>query len=378
MANKIGFVDNTTQLAHYEMLALIRRFSMGYGETGVVGYTGVGNGTLTLEDALPAAIDETWTIECTGASVDGGTFSVVGSVSGAQASATVGVAYENTFISFLISDGSTDFVVNDVFDFATTQSTVSANGENWEELRYDTASEDHELILKGKGLSGLESIYVGFRTYHSVGADYYNLVAASFTGFIDAYTFDNQPNAELSGVPAHNTRIDYWLSLNAQHIKMALKVGTPVYESAYVGKFLPYSRPSQFPHPIVNCGMLNGVPATRFSDTSYSMPYNGNVANMAMRDLMGNWINPNCYPYNNTYAITNSLIQRDTGGEYHLTPVEIYNDDGIFGALDGIFHITGFNNTVENTITISGVTYVVIQDVYRTGFADYYAIRMDA
>jgi hypothetical protein len=59
-------------------------------------------------------------------------------------------------------------------------------------------------------------------------------------------------------------------------------------------------------------------------------------------------------------------------------PVELFiQTQNLFGALDGIYFITGFDNTVENTVTINGVTYVVIQDVWRTGFPDYYAIRMD-
>lgn len=376
MAHKIGFVDNTKQLAHYEMLDEIRRFVLGYGETGVVGYTGTGDGTMTAVDALILAVTETWTVTCTAEIVDGGTFSVVGSVSGAKADATVGVAYDNTFVSFLISDGATDFLVGDVFTFTATActTTVTANDEAWEVLRYDTSSENHELILKGTGLTRLESIYVGFRTYHSVASDYYNLVAASFTGFITGDTFDLQPGVTLSGVPAHNQRIDYWLSMNGQHIKMGLKVGTPVYESAYVGKFIAYARPSQYPHPVVNCGMLSGVPATRFSDTSHAMPYKGSRANMVMRNTAGSWVQPESYPYENSTMIA----LRDTGTYYHLTPVEIYvlNTD-VLGALDGIYHVTGFDNTVENTIDIGGVDHIVIQNVYRTGFSDYYAMRLD-
>jgi hypothetical protein len=384
MANKISFVDNTSQLAHYEMLDLIRTFALGYGDTGAVGYTGTGNGTLTGLVALGTAVTETWTITCTVASLDGGTFSVVGSVSGAQADATVGVAYANTFIEFLINDGATDFIVGDVFSFTTTQSTVSANGENWSVMRYDTSSTDHELILKGTGLTRLETIYVGFRTYHDVDADYYNLAAASFTGYIAGDSFDTQPGVALSGVPCHNVRVDYWLALNGQHIKLAMKVGTPVYESAYVGKFNPYARPSQYPHPIVNCGMLNGLAATRFSETTHGMPYRGNVANMEIRSTLGNWTTPPTFPYTPS-TITNDRILkdsmknlRDTGGNYHLIPVEVYETNAnLYGALDGIYYVSGFDNTVENTITIGGVLHIVIQDTYRTGFSDYYAMRMD-
>jgi hypothetical protein len=56
----------------------------------------------------------------------------------------------------------------------------------------------------------------------------------------------------------------------------------------------------------------------------------------------------------------------------------LYITNNVFGALEGICYITGFDNTVENTLTINGVDYVVMQDVYRTGFPDYYAMRLDA
>lgn len=263
---------------------------------------------------------------------------------------------------------------------------VEASGEGWNVLRYETPSEgNHELILKGEGLTGDEEIFVGFRTYQSEDADYYNLVAATFTGFVDDNNFDDQPGAMISGVPAHNNHIDYWITWNAQRIALAMKVGTPVYESAYVGKFNAYALPSQFPYPMVCGGMLDGAEAIRFSDEDHNMPYKGDQANMRMRNTDGIYKQVRCYPYSNkgrtnfpdalagdTYAL------RDTGGYYHLMPVEIFDPgNNFYGALDGIFFISGFNNSVENTLTIDGTEYVVIQDVSRTGFNDYYAIKME-
>lgn len=256
---------------------------------------------------------------------------------------------------------------------------ASANG--YQVLRYDTAPANRELIMKAPGLSGTEEIYVGFRTYQDSSADYYNLLAATFTGYVAGNTFDTQPGARLSGVPAHNNRIDYWLTLNGQRIALAMKVGTPVYESAYVGKMLPYARPSQYPYPVICAGMLSGAAATRFSETTHSMPYKGNKANMALRTNDG-WVQPYCYPWTNNEIANNSLSSigqmRDTGGVYHLLPIELTDfSTNIWGRLDGIFYISGFNNAVENTLVIDGVTYVVIQDVSRTSHIDYYAMRMD-
>ncbi|EMO3657011.1 TPA: hypothetical protein ACUL4Z_000838 [Pseudomonas aeruginosa] len=258
----------------------------------------------------------------------------------------------------------------------TIRDFASANG--WTVLRYDTVPANRELILKGVGYTGEEEIFVGFRTYQDAGADYYNLVAAVFTGYVPSNTFDTQPGARLSAVPAHNNRIDYWLTLNPQRIALAMKVGTPVYESAYVGKILPYGRPSQYPYPVVCSGMLNGTPATRFSDTgaNHSMGYKGNSARLGLRSN-DNWLNAYCYPWGNANLAGSNQL-RDTDNVYHPIPVELHdNSANLWGALDGIFFIPGFNNAVENTTTIAGVDYVVIQDAYRVGFVDYYLMRLD-
>lgn len=259
----------------------------------------------------------------------------------------------------------------------TIRDFASANG--WTVLRYDTVPADRELILKGVGYTGEEEIFVGFRTYQNAAADYYNLVAAAFTGYVPGNTFDTQPGAMISGVPAHNNRIDYWLTLNPQRIALAMKVGTPVYESCYVGKFLPYARPSQYPYPVIAAGMLNGASASRFSDTAHSMSYKGARANMRMRFNDGVWRQPECYPWNNARLAGGTTQQRDTGGVYPLTPIVLSDaTSGLFGELDGLFHISGFDNATENTVEIDETTYVVVQDVWRTGFNDYYALRMDS
>lgn len=249
-----------------------------------------------------------------------------------------------------------------------------ANG--WTVLRRTTAAPNPELIISGPGTTDYQDVYVGFRAYQDAGADYYNIAVAGFTGYLSAETFANQPGARVSGVPMHNNRIDYWLTVNNIRIAFGAKVGTPVYESAYVGLALPYATPGQFPYPMVVGGALTGEAATRFSETTHDMPYRGSNARMAMRWVDGTWQTPETWPWNNVYFTTTNQV-RDTGSKYALYPVILTNStSGVFGELDGVFFITGFNNAVENTLVIGGVTYVVLQAVYRTGFADYYALRM--
>lgn len=243
----------------------------------------------------------------------------------------------------------------------------------WQVMRYNTTIANRELILKGQGFTGTEEIYVGIRTYQDASADYYNLCVATFTGYVAGNTFDTQPGVRLSGVPAHNQRIDYWLSVNPQRIICCMKVGTPVYEHFYIGKFFPYARPSQYPYPIVCGGMLNGATATRFSETSHSMPYKGNRVNLGLRFNTGIYLTPEAHPWNNTY-LTGQMQARDTNNNYPLLPITLSDGNGVYGELDGIRFISGFNNVTESTC---GNEWIVLQDVARTGFIDYIAFKLD-
>jgi hypothetical protein len=256
---------------------------------------------------------------------------------------------------------------------------VVANG--WVILEQDLVTDGTRYwIAEAPGYVGPDGqikAYVGMRSYDSVPSDYYNLSVATFTGYVNGNSFTTQPGFRESGVPAHNQRIDYWLTVNDRRLAFALKVGTPVYESAYAGFMLPYATPRQFPYPIVCGGMLTGTPATRFSDTAQSFPWKGNRAGLAMRWVTGAYLTPYTYPWGNSYLAGSQGI-RPAGTYYPLPRVVLYDaTPNVYGELDGIHYITGFDNVVENTLTIGGVNYVVIQDVWRTGFIDYFALRLD-
>lgn len=101
------------------------------GGPAVAGGSNVGNGTVgTFVVNNTFTKTETWTATCIHAVTNGGIFSVSGSVTGQRGNATVGSTYVsnninpgNSELSFLISDGATDFAVGDTF----TIPTVAAN-----------------------------------------------------------------------------------------------------------------------------------------------------------------------------------------------------------------------------------------------------------
>lgn len=82
--------------------------------------TGTGNGTMTGVKPGKLAQVGTYTVECTAAATDGGTFSVTAPDGTVLPSATVGTAYASEHLDFTINDGATDFIVGDSFDVVIT------------------------------------------------------------------------------------------------------------------------------------------------------------------------------------------------------------------------------------------------------------------
>ena len=288
---------------------------------------------------------------------------------------------------------------------------AEANG--WTTLRYDTTKLDREWIARGVGLSGTEQIFIGIRTYQDVSGDYYNLLLGTFIGYVAGNSFDTQPGAKLCGVPCHNNAVTYFITCNAQRIAACFRVGTPVYTHAYVGKMFPYARAAEYPSPLVCGGSFNGAEARRFSDTSQVWPYSGRgvhaACNLYLRDMSGSWNTLHHYPFSNGDAETNALFSSATcmvpvEDAYQLEPVilqqisTVTSPSNVWGELDGVSAISGFNNGVENVVQVGGspvnqtgmsvleaVTaiktsggraYVILQNLNRTGWSDFIAMEM--
>lgn len=86
-------------------------------------YTGIGNGTMSGVAVYSGFTKtETITATCVGTNANAGNFDVEGTLSGPLGIAVVGVNFNSPVISFLINDGTTDFVQGDVFTIPTVAS----------------------------------------------------------------------------------------------------------------------------------------------------------------------------------------------------------------------------------------------------------------
>lgn len=277
-----------------------------------------------------------------------------------------------------------------------------AEAVGWTTLRYDTVSAERELILHSTGTSGDESIHVGFKCYQNAGADFYNIIAATMVGFLSASAFESQPGFRGSGLPAHNLACSYYITANKRRIVGGLKVGTPVFTHFYVGKFLPYARPGEYPSPLAAAGHFDGREARRFSETQW-FPYKGvrgssdsgyNDGNLYIRDQAGAWKRVRVSPFSNaagtstsSFALAGDYVGGTTADRralvpanadpaqprYQPQPLVLYElsfgafntttqsfpaTGNVFGELDGVFQISGFGATAEAVLQVGGSSTV--------------------
>lgn len=400
MAYKTG-----TATSYRDLLRIVRRFVTGRAQPGAITQTGTGNGLLTLLEPGVAAPSETWTITCTAAAVNAGTFGVTGSVSGAQPAATVGVAYVNALLNFTLTDGTVDFIVGDQFVVAVIASGMIA-GERWVDDRWIDGATTQELLLHGPGLAGTDAIYCGFYSYQDTGVPYYFIDVMGHIGYVGANDFYSQPGRIPAGefypgVTLTNTAMTYWLVASGRRIVLVAKVGT-IYEALYAGFMLPYATPGQYPYPLFIGGSMTGEYGGRASSNAtvdhriFVDP--GNAINGAtdttarLRAPDGTWkafqnryvdttvaaYDGSTLPYN--YINLATVREAVDGLVYPLTPIVLMHSaagvSNIYGELDSCYHVSGFGNAAENLVNVGGIDHLVIPNVFRTGVADFWALKL--
>ncbi|NJK88128.1 MAG: hypothetical protein HC923_01185 [Myxococcales bacterium] len=384
-----------TGSGYRRLFRLFRRFATGCVTLGTTTRTATGNGTIGSIDSVdPSGGTETWTITFTSAT----NFTVTGSVSGAQAAGTVGTNYTSNSpagrISFLITAGGTPFAAADQFTIpVTANSTVTGNDE-WIVDRFDPFSSDLELIWHGVGLAGTDLIYTGFRIGEVPASQQYWWELRGFTGYSSSDIFTSQPGTSLSYfTPFWDQAMRYWISVTGRRVIVAAQVST-TYHCLYSGLFLPYSTPAEYPYPLFVSGEFNAQKAYNDTDLNgFFDPGQGTVTpSGAFRRVDGTWLQTRhnitpfagFWPHNQLTQGRDWLLNlEDNGDVYPLFPMNLMEhnsssvriDHDVLGYLDGAVAIPGFGLASEDTITVGGDTYTVLQNVQRTGRADFWALK---
>lgn len=311
-----------------------------------------GNGTIGsvvgIASDVPAG--ETWTITATSAT----NFTVVGSVSGSEAAATVGVAYDNGQFSMLITAGGTPFVSGDFF----TMTQVP-----------------FEYILKGIG-GGTDEIYVGYKEVTNAST-YYNWDIQGLTGYVGANIFESQPGYE-AGIYNVQTdgSFDILIIENSRRFIVVPIIGS-IHAQIYLGWILPVATPSQWDYPLYKGGdsddPFETISSTADDHTSWwKIPASGDMYNNS------NWDeNSDVWPYD-LYT-----IHKTEADIFTVTPVTIINktvsEKAIYGEADGCYYVDADNGavTVADSLIDSGEFFFITQDVFRVGNSNLMALKLE-
>lgn len=114
--------------------AVVGRVNKGVGKAAIPAVVGTGNGTMSALFAGPEVEVGSYVVKCTGLATHGGTFSVTTPSGKALPSLTLTAgagnttAYRSRHINFSITDGSTDFAVNDTFTIVVTTGAPAVVG----------------------------------------------------------------------------------------------------------------------------------------------------------------------------------------------------------------------------------------------------------
>lgn len=372
-----------------------------------------GNGTITKPTAISSAPTETWTLTCTLAGGDAtATFSVVGSVTGADGTATSGSAYSGTVL-FTISAGGTDWELGDVITFGIDKL-------GWSVLKNTTSSftTDGEVYLQGVGLAGAEEIHVNIKAKSDGANDKYYWLLQGATDFDTGLDFGQQLGAIPSGqgpplIWLDSGSIDYAIAANAQRFIVLAQIGGSQ-QVCYCGFLDRLIQPGVYPYPLF-------IGGTHFDETE-SVADNANEHTNFLADFVSSadqkssghvylpgaiWARLRLYddvPLNRaeaSFVVYPNGTQRTPGTAYGIVPSpsgkyplatsvvmvhaktfsteetgssdRLVGDLSPVGTLDGIAFTTGFGLTSDDLI--NNKRWRAFQNTFRNGRLDFAAMR---
>lgn len=278
---------------------------------------------------------------------------------------------------------------------------------------FDTVS---ARFFEGSGLDGQDKIYVNMYMYYSVPTGAYTITAC----MARAYDKAKEPRRQFgmdgdlrlqSTMPVWNQSMKYWFIASGRRFIVIAKVANR-YASMYCGFFLPSGTDEEYPYPY-----FIGANATSQTDPYSAQPhtglssffrpqkgeitylsgflYSGRRTGTAMVYLpSGEWcpINGNATDYwqqSSDGVAHGALVYpyswpiqfgKTDDGQYLLKPIYIYqtmNSKQILGWLDGVYWVSGYENSPETILTIEGKEYICIPCMWQNGFNDYAAIRLE-
>lgn len=293
--------------------------------------------------------------------------------------------------------------------FVTTNAALVAAGQQWTVMRHTApASGDHELILRGPGLAGVDQIYVGIKTEDAPAISGYNWKLQGFTAFANV-TFDAQPGA-MGGTNQPrlllvNSPMNYWFVASGRRIIVVARAGS-TYQIAYLGLIMPYGPPKNLPYPLFIGGCCYESSVWNRTTWEHSPffyprhPTGGVQPTVSQGYFLGSsgW-RPVTFKAGGSYYYTELCVmpyslkgyaqylcrnlfqlRPNRDGSYPLLPVLLCaqgTSRNIYGEFEGMWALPGFGLVSEDSIVGNGANHIVFSGGPLTDVDNFVAIRME-
>lgn len=329
---------------------------------------------------------------------------------------------------------------NKLYTFLTSNADLVTAGQEWERVTTvgqtppftaDTPANldgvTGAVMLKGPGLDGQDEIFVSLYLYDNTDLDRQMIYLMGHNGVIGSNnTYQNHVNSSpRKAMPVWSQNMAYWFIANGRRFMGVVKLGT-VYEVFYCGLYVPYAPPDGNPYPLMIGGTTGGSTADAGQETTgddhraFVDPWDRDPGPLTALGPGGNWLNfrHDRVPSNSGHAVhpyyasaeprgtdngddgfvppsEDWLSVRESflysqspilGGGYMLTQLTLHgskyensgiDDPGVYGVMQGVFHVSGRGNVAENIVQVDGVDHLVVQNVYRTHNAAYFAMALE-
>jgi hypothetical protein len=314
--------------------------------------------------------------------------------------------------------------MNDLIGDLRTWLTVTLS--TWTELEYTAGAGVYDATtfsVQGDGPDASRRVYVNMETEHDSGNNYHTFKARMALDYDSALSRANQLGASPldTYTLGWDASMNYWFYANARRFIVVIKVNT-TYSFFHAGMFLPWSTASEYDFPYYIAGDNPHVDVYTELDSNRNFFIRPAPAVAHWRDWNGNWgqvenqianqpssnrpittaaayIWPQGFGSNTGNNFPSSWAGTDTGhsAEHfldHLEPTEqdelpffpcllgvntadasAVSNQGLIGALDGVWTVPGVGVTAEQTITFDSRTFRLFPNISRLNGANWIAIE---
>lgn len=296
-----------------------------------------------------------------------------------------------------------------IVDFLTDAPATA--GRDWTKITDMRENGYGQVVLKNAGLSGSESVAIGFDLRSAGDGVHYALAyrvyrqyqaGDDFYGSVFGSRVANGSTICAGCMPLSAAATKIFMTANKSRVVLVTLTGL-TYSSQYLGLFERFALPTEYPYPLVCLcdGYLEPSGTAWASSSAANYDSTSGRAGMLQPKAHedGRWSNCVCVPgntwaqarivptenYATSVAYTGAQVRYYSGAPAVLMPLYVaamlLDDSGkpgpTLGQLDGVMWASNIQNVAESTVTIGDDTYHIFPQLQTADGRLFFAVLED-